>query len=543
MKQQNEWQKLESEAERIQHTTLVDLFAAQKDRVQGMSLDACGLYLDYSKNQVDEASLSSLFDLARAQGFEQQRKQLFSGQVINHTEQRSVAHMALRAFSNTSYSVGGKDVMPLMRQQLSKMRVFVNAVRAGKWRGHTGKPVRSIVNIGIGGSDLGPKMVVEALSPYARNDLSIHYVSNVDSSALHQALAQCDPEQTLFVICSKSFLTAETLSNSQAARQWFLRSGGSTQVLHKHFVAVTTNSAEANKFGIHPDQQFAMWDWVGGRFSLWSSIGLSIALMVGMDRFIELLKGAEEMDQHFLNAPLEKNMPVIMALLGVWYSSFMGAQSHAVIPYDHYLRLFPEFLQQLDMESNGKQVDRQGNAVDYATAPIVWGTAGTNGQHAYFQLLHQGGRLIPSDFILLKESHNPLANNHQQLLASGIAQMEAFMVGKDEKTARKEMKLQGLAQEEIDKLAPYKVFPGNQPSNAIVMDKLTPKRLGSLIALYEHKIFTQGVIWNLNSFDQWGVEYGKQLANQILDELDEDRRVKAVHDDSTRELIRRLLKD
>ena len=542
MKQQNEWKILESEAERIQDTPLLELFSAQKDRVKNMSLDACDLYLDYSKNCITETTLPLLFDLARSRSFEQQRQELFAGQVINHTEQRSVAHMALRAFSSTSYFVNCKDVMPLMRKELSKMRVFVNSVRTGKWRGYTGKPVRCIVNIGIGGSDLGPKMVVEALRPYLRDDLNIHYVSNMDSSALYQALKYCDPEQTLFVVCSKSFLTAETLSSSQIARQWFLRSGGSTQVLHKHFVAVTTNSAGANKFGIHPDQQFSMWDWVGGRFSLWSSIGLSIALMVGMSRFIELLKGAEEMDQHFLHAPLETNMPVILALLGVWYSSFMGAESHAVMPYDHYLRLFPEFLQQLDMESNGKQVDRQGRAVDYATAPIIWGTAGTNGQHAYFQLLHQGGRLIPSDFILFKESHNPLANNHQQLLASGIAQMKAFMVGKDENTARRELKAQGLSLGEIDKLAPYHVFPGNQPSNAIVISKLTPKRLGSLIALYEHKIFTQGVIWNLNSFDQWGVEYGKNLANQILDELDEDKRIKVEHDDSTVELIRRLLK-
>lgn len=521
---------------------LRDLFAAEPERVARYSLDAAGLYLDYSKHLIDDSSLSALLELAKDKDLPRWIQRLFAGEQINHTEQRAVAHTALRAFSATAYSVNGKDVMPELRKQLSKMRVFVNAVRGGSWKGHTGKTINRIINIGIGGSDLGPKMVVEALAPYTRQNLSIEYVSNVDGAALSQALQNSDPERTLFIICSKSFLTQETLSNSLAARQWFLSNGGSQQVLHKHFVAVTTNTAEANKFGIHPDQQFAMWDWVGGRFSLWSTIGLSIALMIGMPSFIQLLKGAEAMDEHFRSAPLERNMPVLMALLGVWYSSFMGAESQAIIPYDHSLRLFPEHLQQLDMESNGKRVDRNGQAVDSATAPIVWGTAGTNGQHAYFQLIHQGGRLIPTDFILVKQSHHRIGNNHQQLLANGIAQMEALMKGKTEAEARTEMQRQRLPQAEIERLLPYKTFPGNQPSSALVMDKVTPESLGALVALYEHKIFVQGVIWNLNSFDQWGVEYGKQLANQILDELDADRLVKAQHDGSTADLIKRLLK-
>lgn len=519
-----------------------ELFKANPARVQAFSVEACGVYLDYSKHRIDAEIHKHLIDLAQASGLDAWRLKMACGEQINHTEERAVAHMALRAFKRPSYSVQGKDVMVGVRKQLNRMRVFVNAVRSQSWRGYTGKPIKRVVNIGIGGSELGPKMVVEALTPYAHPDIQMHYVSNVDSSAMHRVLSSSDAQDTLFIICSKSFKTQETKSNADIARHWFLEQGGSEQTLQKHFVAVTTNNAEASHFGIHPDQQFDMWDWVGGRFSLWSTIGLSIAITIGMPTFIDLLSGAQAMDEHFLSAPLEKNIPVLMALLGVWYSSFMGAQTHAIIPYDEYLHLLPDYMQQLDMESNGKCIDREGKTVNYATAPVVWGSSGTNGQHAYFQLLHQGGRLIPADFILVKNSHNPLGNNHQQLLANGIAQMEALMVGKTEAQARKELALGNYTPEQINRLAPYQVFAGSQPCSALVLDKVTPQSLGALIAAYEHKIFTQGVVWNLNSFDQWGVEYGKQLAKQILDEIDPDTNKRGQHDASTQSLIQKLLK-
>lgn len=525
----------------MRDASVPDLFSTNPNRVSELSIEACGVYFDYSKHRVDSAVMVDLIQLARTTGLNEWRLKMASGATINHTEERAVAHMALRAFKRPSYSVQGRDVMVDVRKQLNRMRVFVNAVRSQSWRGYTGKPIKRVVNIGIGGSELGPKMVVEALSPYAHPDIQMHYVSNVDSSAIHRVLSSSNAQDTLFIICSKSFKTQETKSNADIARRWFLDNGGSEQTLQKHFVAVTTNNADASRFGIHPDQQFDMWDWVGGRFSLWSTIGLSIAITIGMPAFIDLLSGAQAMDEHFLSAPLEQNIPVLMALLGVWYSSFMGAQTHAIIPYDEYLHLLPDYMQQLDMESNGKRVNRDGHIVSYDTAPVVWGSSGTNGQHAYFQLLHQGGRLIPADFILVKHSHNPLGNNHQQLLANAIAQMEALMVGKTEAQARKELALNNYTPEKINQLSPYQVFKGSQPCSALVLDKVTPQSLGALVAAYEHKIFTQGVIWNINSFDQWGVEYGKQLAKQILDEIDPDTDTRGQHDASTQALIDKLM--
>jgi len=505
-------------------------------RCSEFSLSASGLHMDYSKNLIDKDIINKLIFLLEGTYFQDLREKMFSGKQINHTEKRSVGHVMLRAFSQNNMDVMGKDIIPEVRLELYKMACFVDAVRSGEWLGYSGKPIGHIVNIGIGGSDLGPKMATEALTPYCTDRLTISYVSNVDGSQIYQALKHSKAETTLFIVCSKSFKTQETLNNATLARQWFLQNGGDQNSVFKHFCAVTSNNKDAANFGIKADQQFSMWDWVGGRFSLWSTVGLSTALMIGMDKFVELLEGAESMDRHFLKAPPAENMPVLLALLGVWYINFKKARSHAILPYDNYLRYFPEYMQQLDMESNGKRVSREGDKLDIDTSPVVWGTAGTNGQHAYFQLLHQGSQLIPADFILVKESHNPLGENHELLLTNGIAQMEALMKGRTREKAYSEMQKKGLPEEEIKSTLPYKVFPGNRPSTAIVLDKVTPKSLGALIALYEHKVFTQGVIWGLNSFDQWGVEYGKELASVIKNEVDKGLPFSA-HDSSTRNLI------
>ena len=444
---------------------------------------------------------------------------MFDGEKINVTEGRAVLHTALRNRSGRPVRVDGKDVMPEVQAVLEQMRTFSAAVRSGAWRGFSGKPITDVVNIGIGGSDLGPVMVTEALRPYQKEDLHVHFVSNVDGTHLAEVLKRLDPETALFIIASKTFTTQETLTNAHSARDWFLKHAPDRAAVAKHFVALSTNGAAVEEFGIDTRNMFTFWDWVGGRTSLWSAIGLSIAVAIGMENFEELLAGGHAMDEHFRSAPLERNMPVILALLGVWYRDFFGAQSHAILPYDQYLHRFPAYFQQGDMESNGKSVTRQGEKVEVATGPVVWGEPGTNGQHAFYQLIHQGTALIPCDFIAPVETHNPLGNHHDILLANFFAQTEALMKGKAPDEVRREMEAAGVPGERIAQLLPHRVFEGNRPSNSMLLDRLTPRSLGSLIALYEHKIFVQGIIWDINSFDQWGVELGKQLAGVILPEL------------------------
>jgi glucose-6-phosphate isomerase len=461
---------------------------------------------------------------------------MFNGEKINTTENRAVLHVALRNRSADPIYVDGQDVMPEVRQVLAKMRKFSEEVRSGAWKGYTGKAISDIVNIGIGGSDLGPKMVCEALKPYARPDLRVHFVSNVDSSDLVETLKQVDPETVLFLVASKTFTTQETMANAHSARQWFLQAAKSEAAIAKHFVAMSTNAQAVGQFGIDTRNMFEFWDWVGGRYSLWSAIGLSIALYLGMDRFEELLSGANQVDRHFRTQPFESNVPVIMGLLGVWYNNFFGAQSHAILPYDQYLLHFPAYFQQGDMESNGKSVTRQGQPVSYSTGPVIWGQPGTNGQHAFYQLIHQGTQLIPCDFLAAARSHNPLGEHHPILLSNFLAQTEALMKGKTLDEARAELAAEGISEAQLEILAPAKNFLGNKPTNSFFYPMLTPYILGQLIACYEHKIFTQGVIWNINSYDQWGVELGKQLAKAILPELEGGEQV-SNHDSSTNGLI------
>ncbi|MBX2992776.1 MAG: glucose-6-phosphate isomerase [Bacteroidetes bacterium] len=523
------------------HTKMADkhmrvMFARDPQRFEKFSMKTCGILLDYSKNRVSEKTMRLLFDLARHVDIEGWRDKMFKGEKINFTENRAVLHVALRNRLNRPIVVDGKDVMPDVRKVLAHMKEFSNSVRNGDWRGYTGKPIHDVVNIGIGGSDLGPVMVTEALKPYALHGLNFRFVSNVDGTHLAETLKLCNPETTLFIIASKTFTTQETLTNALSARQWFLTSARDETAVAKHFVALSTNTAEVGRFGIDPRNMFAFWDWVGGRYSLWSAIGLSIAVAIGFENFEELLEGAFEMDEHFRSAPPEQNLPVILALLGVWYNNFFDAETHAILPYDQYLHRFPAYLQQGDMESNGKYIDREGKEVEYSTGPVIWGEPGTNGQHAFFQLIHQGTKLIPADFLAPMESQNPRGEHHTILLSNFFAQTEALMRGKTAKEAREELQAAGLSRAEIKTLLPHKVFPGNRPTNSLVFKKLTPRVLGSLIALYEHKIFVQGIIWNINSFDQWGVELGKQLAKTILPELSTQARVVA-HDSSTNGLI------
>jgi glucose-6-phosphate isomerase len=472
---------------------------------------------------------------------------MFAGAPINSTEGRAVLHVALR-HQGPSFVVDGKDLMPDVRAVLARMRQFTDALRNGQWRGYTGKSIRSVVNIGIGGSDLGPMMVTQALSPYAMKDLASHFVSNVDGSALAETLRVCDPETTLFIVASKTFTTQETLANAHSARRWLVAHAKAESAVSNHFVAVSTNAKAVREFGIDVANMFEFWDWVGGRYSLWSAIGLSIACAVGMDRFEELLAGAHAMDEHFRHTPFERNLPVLLGLLGVWYTNFLGAESHAVLPYDHYLARLPAYLQQADMESNGKGVTREGAAIrSYKTGPIVWGEPGTNGQHAFFQLLHQGTRLVPADFIGCMETHHAreqsalglegALGHHRMLVANFLAQTEALLRGKSEAEVRAELAARGMAGARIDALAPHKVFEGNRPTTTILLRKLTPRSLGTLLALYEHKIFVQGTVWGVNSFDQWGVELGKELANRLLNELDPAAPMGA-HDPSTTRLLR-----
>ncbi|MDQ6976304.1 MAG: glucose-6-phosphate isomerase [Mariprofundaceae bacterium] len=530
------WKALETHYKTMEKRHMRDMFATDSDRFNRFSLQGCGLLLDYSKNIIDDASMHLLMDLAEERDVATWRQRMFAGDSINNTENRAVLHTALRKRDNAPVLLAGIDVMPDIRRVLQQMRTFSDAVRNGAWRGATGKAITDIVNIGIGGSDLGPVMVTEALKPYAQSNLNVHFVSNVDGTHMVETLKSLHRETTLFVIVSKTFTTQETMTNAKTARDWFLTRGGTYESVAAHFVAVSTNKKAVHAFGIDTHNMFTFWDWVGGRYSLWGAVGLSIALYIGMDHFEALLDGAYAMDQHFQDAPLAENMPVIMAVLGVWYHNFFGAASHAILPYDQYMHRFPAYFQQGDMESNGKSVTRAGVRVDYNTGPIIWGEPGTNGQHAFYQLIHQGTRIIPADFLAAADSQNPIGDHHNMLLANFFAQTEALMQGKDETTVRAELIAVGMDEASIGKLLPHKVFIGNRPSNSIVFKKLTPAILGSLVALYEHKIFVQSIIWDVNAYDQWGVELGKQLAQVILPELPGDAKITA-HDCSTNGLI------
>lgn len=511
------------------------LFAEDPDRFNKFSLEVEGVLLDYSKNRITDRTMELLIALAREQGLEDWRERMFTGETINATEGRAVLHTALRNRSDRPVIVDGADVMDDIHKVLAQMKGFSHAVRSGQWTGATGKAVRDVVNIGIGGSDLGPRMVCDALTPFHKADLKVHFVANVDGTDIAETLKTLNPETTLFLVASKTFTTQETLTNAHTARTWLTSALGEAAV-RNHFVALSTNGPACAAFGIDVTNMFGFWDWVGGRYSVWSAIGLPVALAIGFERFEQFLSGAFALDEHFRTAPLDRNMPVILALLGVWYGDYMGASAHAVLPYDQYLDRLPAFLQQLDMESNGKRVSRDGQAIDTATGPVIFGQAGTNGQHSFYQLIHQGTHLIPCDFIAPAISHNPVGDHHAKLLANFFAQPQALMAGKTEAEAKAELTAKGMSDEAIAALLPHKVFPGNRPTNSILVPKIEPFTLGFLLALYEHKVFVQGVLWNVNSFDQWGVELGKQLAAAILPELGGSAPVKG-HDSSTNGLI------
>jgi glucose-6-phosphate isomerase len=532
--QTDAWRALQAHYDQMRDLQMRELFEEDPERAERFSLTLGDLFFDYSKNRITDQSVSLLVDLAEECGVRDWIARMFSGDAINVTENRAVLHTALRNRGDRAVMVHGSDVMPDVRRVLEQMRRFAAAVRDGAWVGQTGRAITDVVNIGIGGSDLGPLMVTEALRPYWKDGLRVHFVSNVDGTHLSEVLREVQPEATLFIIASKTFTTQETLTNARSARQWLVENFRSEDAVAKHFVALSTNREAVIEFGIDPDNMFEFWDWVGGRYSLWSAIGLSIACVIGMEHFEELLAGAYEVDEHFRTAPLRENIPVLMALLGVWYRDFFGATSYAVLPYDQSLHRFPAYLQQADMESNGKRTSRDGEVVSYGTGPIVWGEPGTNGQHAFFQLLHQGTHLVPCDFIVTTQSQNPIGRHHDILVANCIAQAEALMRGKTEEEARDELRKDGISEDQVALLAPHKAFPGNRPSNTFMLEKLTPRGLGRLIALSEHKIFVQGVIWNIYSFDQWGVELGKQLAKVILGELNGQS---GEHDSSTRQLI------
>jgi glucose-6-phosphate isomerase len=528
--------KLQAHWQQMAEVQMRDLFVADPGRFTRYSLEVCGILLDYSKNRISEDTLALLLKLARERDLPGWIERMFGGDEINNTEQRAVLHVALRNDPSRPILVDGQDVMPAVADVLRRMEHLANAIRDGSWKGYTGKRIANVVNIGIGGSNLGPLMVSKALKPYWQQGLRVHFVSNVDGTHLAETLRPLDPETTLFIVASKTFTTQETLTNAHSARKWLLDKLKDERAVADHFVAISTNKELVEGFGIDSSHMLEFWDWVGGRYSLWSAIGLPIAVAIGMDNFRALLAGARCMDEHFRHAPLGANMPVIMALLGIWYINFAGAHSQAILPYDQYLRHLPDYLQQADMESNGKTVTRDGEAVDYGTGPIVWGTAGTDGQHAYYQLIHQGAGLIPCDFIAPVNSHNELADQHYKLISNFLAQPEALMRGRSAEEARLDLEQGGASGNRLELLVRHKTFPGNRPSNSLMMEKLTPEVLGALIALYEHKIFVQGVIWGLNSYDQWGVELGKQLANIILPELAESGRGSG-HDCSTQGLI------
>jgi glucose-6-phosphate isomerase len=530
------WQSLNRHSAKMKKIHMKTLFAEDPQRFEKFSGRFNDLLVDFSKNRITEETLRMLFALAKECGLKAAIKNMFSGKKINETENRAVLHIALRNRGNAPILVDGKDVMPEVNAVLKKMKDFSDRVISADWRGYTGKKITDIVNIGIGGSDLGPAMVTHALKPYAKEGLAVHFVSNIDGTHLAETLKPLNPDTTLFMIASKTFTTQETMTNAFSARQWFLNKARDPANVARHFVAISTNAPAVQKFGIDQDNMFIFWDWVGGRYSLWSAIGLSIACYIGYENFAALLQGAFEMDQHFKTAPFESNLPVILALIGIWYNNFFSAQTEAILPYDQYLQRFPAYFQQGDMESNGKSSDRNGQKVNYQTGPIIWGEPGTNGQHAFYQLIHQGTKLIPADFLAPAISHNPLGEHHRILLSNFFAQTEALLNGKTKEAVTAELKKEGKSDKEIQKLLPHKMFEGNRPTNSIVFKKLTPRVLGSLIAMYEHKIFVQGVIWNIFSFDQWGVELGKQLAGKILPELADDKPVDT-HDGSTNGLI------
>jgi len=515
------------------------LFESDPQRFEKFSIQFDDILVDFSKNIINQKTLSLLFELVKEVQLQNWIEKMFTGEKINITEDRAVLHVALRNRSNTPIFVDGKNVMDDVNNVLSKMRKWTNSIRSGEWKGYSGKRISDIVNIGIGGSDLGPNMVCEALKPYSQPGLHVHFVSNVDGTHLAETLKNVNAETTLFIIASKTFTTEETITNANSAKEWFLNTAQKQEYVAKHFVAISTNGDEVRKFGIDTNNMFEFWDWVGGRYSLWSAIGLSIAVYIGMDNFEELLAGGHEMDNHFRNTPFEKNIPVILGLLGVWYNNFFGTQTHCILPYDQYLHRFSAYFQQGDMESNGKSVNKDGKRVDFSTGPIIWGEPGTNGQHAFYQLIHQGTKIIPCDFLAPIKTQNPQVGkgvHHPILLANFFAQPEALMKGKTPQEVREELEKSGLSGQKLENLLPHKVFEGNKPTNSIMFIQSTPKTLGRLIAMYEHKIFVQGIIWNINSFDQWGVELGKQLAKKILPELKVEGKV-TTHDSSTNGLI------
>ncbi|MCG6382073.1 glucose-6-phosphate isomerase [Vibrio fluvialis] len=530
------WKALTAHFESAQDMDLKTLFAEDSQRFAKYSTRfGNDILVDYSKNLVNEETMKHLFALAEETDVKSAIQAMFSGEAINQTEGRSVLHTALRNRSNTPVMVKGEDVMPAVNAVLEKMKSFSERIIGGEWKGFTGKAITDVVNIGIGGSDLGPYMVTEALTAY-KNHLTMHFVSNVDGTHIAETLKKVNPETTLFLVASKTFTTQETMTNAHSARDWFLATAGDDAHVAKHFAALSTNAQAVAEFGIDTDNMFEFWDWVGGRYSLWSAIGLSIILSIGFDNFVELLTGAHEMDKHFVETPFESNIPMILALIGIWYNNFHGAESEAILPYDQYMHRFAAYFQQGNMESNGKFVDRDGNPVTYQTGPIIWGEPGTNGQHAFYQLIHQGTKLIPCDFIAPALTHNAVSDHHQKLMSNFFAQTEALAFGKSAEVVKAEFIKAGKTEEEVAALIPFKVFEGNRPTNSILVKQITPRSLGNLIAMYEHKIFVQGVIWNIFTFDQWGVELGKQLANQILPELADGAQISS-HDSSTNGLI------
>lgn len=513
------WQALVSHRQQMQNFSLREAFAADPERFEHYSLSGCGLFLDFSKNLISAQTQKLLVQLAEQVQLHDSIKALFAGEPVNASEQRPALHTALRRPIGDSLIVDGQNIMPEVHRVLNKMTETVDRIHHGLWRGYSEKPITDVVNIGIGGSFLGPQLVSEALLPFAQNGVRCHYLANIDGSEFHHLAANLHAETTLFIVSSKSFSTLETLKNAAAARRWYLAQGGSAEQLHRHFIAVTSNLQAAIEFGMLEENIFPMWDWVGGRYSLWSAIGLPTALAIGMSNFKEILAGAHSMDEHFASTPFAENMPVILALLGIWYRNFWGAQSHAILPYDHHLRNFTDHLQQLDMESNGKHVRQDGSALSCDSGPVIWGGVGCNGQHAYHQLLHQGTALIPADFIVPVVSYNPLADHHQWLYANCLSQSQALMQGKTLSEAEQELRAKGLSEAEVQRLAPHKVIPGNRPSNTLVLERISPRRLGALIALYEHKVFSQSAIWGTNAFDQWGVERGKELGRNVYHSL------------------------
>lgn len=533
------WAALKDHHNNMKDVQMKDLFAEDSDRYNQFSAKACDILLDYSKNRITSETMDLLLKVVEQQDVMGWAKKMFDGEKINTTEDRAVLHVALRNRGNREIKVDGEDVMPGVNAVLDHMKEFTDQVRSGEWKGYTGKEITDVVNIGIGGSDLGPYMATEALKPYGHERINVHFVSNVDGTDISETVKKCSPETTLFIIASKTFTTQETITNAESARDWFLEEAKDKAHIAKHFVALSTNAESVKAFGIDEANMFEFWDWVGGRYSLWSAIGLPIAVYIGMDNYIELLAGAHDMDNHFIDTPAKDNLPVIMAVLGIWYNNFFGAQSVSILPYDQYLHRFSAYFQQGDMESNGKGINRDNEAVDHDTGPIIWGEPGTNGQHAFYQLIHQGTRVIPADFIVPKETHNKRGAHHKILLSNFVAQTEALMKGKTVAEARAELEADGVTGEQLERLAQHKQFTGNRPTNSIVLDKVTPRSLGSLIAMYEHKIFVQGIVWNINSFDQWGVELGKQLAKVVLSELDSGADESA-HDCSTVALINYL---